>query len=818
MKYLSSFLFRIGFTYAVVTGILLGTEVALAGDEKSNFGAGKLGFTENRGQITDMLGAPRPDLLFSAHANGMDLFLSSTTLYYQFQRTIYPEGYRTDLKMMKHRLNEDSLEKRIKTETFRFSISLEQSNPQPEVSTELQSNSADNFYLFCCPNGITNVRSYGKLILHDVYPGIDWVLHSNGAGLKYDFVVHPGASPKRIKLRISNAEKLTITPSGDAVFHTSLGDVTEQQPVSFVGDRQVSTSFHLVEPDLLSFLVSDYDKAQTLVIDPSVVWASYYGGSDWDEAKNCTVDASGNVYMAGQTTSTSNIASSGGFQTTYGGGAYDAYVVKFDSSGSRIWSTYYGGSGNEDNSHVVVDKWNNVYLSGGTSSANSIATANAYQSSIGSYADAYLAKFNSNGVRIWGTYYGGDQGDGATGCAVDDSGNVYLAGATNSTSLVATPASFQMTYGGGNSDAFLAKFDSSGTLNWATYLGGANDDQGYGCATDLSGNICVFGITNSPSGIASPICWQSNLSGFNDAFLAKFNSTGTRIWSTYYGGPGDEYAYACTTDSSGNIYLGGQTSSDSNIASPGSFQEHMGGYYDAFLVKFNRTGGRKWGTFYGDLDPDYCAAITAGKNETVYMTGTTMSASGIATQDGIQPLIGGQFDAFTARFDSAGSRKWGTYYGGFFNDYGYGSALDTRGNLYIAGATNSTSGIATLGSFQNNYGGGTYDGFISKIRVDSVVHVTESVGNATAPFSATVYPNPTSDIITLSLSSREPEIVSIQLTDVLGRIAFLKSLQTYNTHENRIDLPVRNLMPGCYTYRVMGRSGEPLFVGKFIKK
>jgi hypothetical protein len=327
-------------------------------------------------------------------------------------------------------------------------------------------------------------------------------------------------------------------------------------------------------------------------------------------------------------------------------------------------------------------------------------------------------------VRLWGTYYGGTLSDYGESCATDASGNVYLAGRTSSTTGIATTGAHQTTYGGGSSDAFLVKFNSSGVRLWGTYYGGTVEDFGASCATDASGNVYLAGYTSSTTGIATTGAHQtSNGGGSRDAFLVKFNSSGVRQWGTYYGGTAYDDGRFCATDTSGNVYLAGETQSTTGIATTGAHQTtNGGGSEDAFLVKFNSSGVRQWGTYYGGTTYDdgrSCATDTSGN---VYLSGQTGSTSGIATTGAHQTTYGGTgtYDAFLVKFNSSGVRQWGTYYGGTWSDYAYSCATDASGNVYLAGYTSSTTGIATTGAHQTLNGGELYDAFLVKFNSSGV--------------------------------------------------------------------------------------------------
>lgn len=441
------------------------------------------------------------------------------------------------------------------------------------------------------------------------------------------------------------------------------------------------------------------------------IWATYYGGlAEENFGLKTATDALGNVYLCGGTSSTTGIAS-GGFQNTYGGGTYDAFLVKFDANGNRLWATYYGGAGVDYSYDVDVDNAGNVYLHGQTSSSSGIAFG-GFQNSIGGVDDDFLVKFDANGNRIWATYYGGTQNDYPGEICIDLSGNIYIAAYTASTSSIAA-GGFQNTFGGGPVDAFLVKFNSSGARLWASYYGGPSYDYGYNVDTDLDGNVFLAGYSESSTAIASG-GFQNTYAGGGDAFLVKFDSLGVRQWATYYGGAGYERGLGISIDFTGNIYLCGHTSSTSGISSGGFQNTYGGGTSDGYFVKFNTMGARLFASYFGGAGYDDSGDMVINSSNEFVISGSTDSPSGIAL-GGFQNVIGGSgvTDAFIARFDATGNILAATYYGGTGNDAGFGICTDTDGNIYLAGRTTSTSGIAS-GGFQNTYGGGTFDAMLVK--------------------------------------------------------------------------------------------------------
>ena len=367
------------------------------------------------------------------------------------------------------------------------------------------------------------------------------------------------------------------------------------------------------------------------------IWATFIGASGDDQGYGVAVDDSGFVYITGFTGSTDSIAFVG-YQNTNAGGTYDAFLVKFDRNGARMWGTYIGGTGSDRAYGVDVDDSLNVYITGYTSSSAGIATVGAFQTVYGNANDAFLVKFNKNGVRQWGTYFGGNGDDQGRCISVNDSGHVYIAGYAASTSAIASGGS-QNLYGGGGYDAFLARFDRNGNRIWSTYLGGTQADEGRSIiATD--GHVYLCGRTPSTSGIATLGAYQTTYGGAQyDAFVVKYDSLGGKIWGTYYGGSGQDAGYAITSDQRENLYFGGRTSSNTAIAS-GGFQSAFGGSVDAFVAKFDSSGSRICGTYLGGNGNDYTFGLSVAKGK-LYACGYTQSGSGIATTGAFQTTFGG---------------------------------------------------------------------------------------------------------------------------------------------------------------------------------
>ncbi len=678
-----------------------------------------ISFTENKGQVSDQYYKPRPDVLFSGTDGYFVYHIKNNGISYQLNR----------VDTWKNEEDERTKEKRKvadQTTIYRLDVSWVNANLNAKIEKEKALKEYNNYYLPTCASGALNVRSYQEITYQQIYKGIDLKWYSKNGHLKYDYIVAAGSNYKQIQLEIKGAQKITINPRGELVIKTPLGELIEQAPLVFQSGKTLKAKW-IIKNNIVSFDIENIDTNKNFIIDPAVrVWGTYYGGPGNEFEGFCRPDASGNVYLSGYTNSSFNtfISTIGSFQNSLGG-SNDAFLVKFDASGTRLWGTYYGDVADDRGFSCATDIFGNVFLMGQTTSSGTvIATVGAHQTSPGGSGDSFLAKFNSSGVRQWGTYYGGNTAEFCYSCCTDQAGNVFLTGGTSSATgtAIATVGSHQPIFGG-TQDDFLVKFNGSGVRQWGTYYGGAGNDFGYSCCTDPFGNVYLSGTTSTNTGtvIATSGSHQSTLGGAsNDAFLAKFNSLGVRKWATYYGDVGAEVALFCSSDISGNIILCGNTTSSTStiIATAGSHQSLIGGGQDAFVVKFDSIGVRQWGTYYGSVGNESTISCALDPSGNIFISGSAPASTVIATVGAHQTAYGGgSQDGYLVKFNSSGVRQWGTYYGGSGIDYGRICATDGFSNVFLAGHTDSNNGtsIATVGSHQATLTGGAgIDDFLVK--------------------------------------------------------------------------------------------------------
>lgn len=657
-------------------------------------------FEENKGQFA---AADGTDIRFRYQADDVSIFLLPTGIAYQFSKIKHP-AFSDNVSSSTAQLH--SQRRRTIRETYRMDISMQGANPFANVIAEEESECTVHYYNY----DVLSVKKYAKITYQGIYPNIDWVIYQHEGGVKYDFIVHPGGNPKDIKMQVIWAENAHVQADGSLILRNRLGQVIDGKPVSYQEGKPVETQFSFVD-NVIEFNLEEFSPGKPLVIDPTLSWSSYFGEGGSDEGRYCATDLSGNVYLTGWVASDNNVLAAGGHQITYGGGAWDTFIAKYDTDGVRQWTSYYGGTSTDWGLACTVDMLGNVYLVGDTQSSDNITSSGHQNSYGGGVWDAFLVKFNADGIRQWATYYGGFDNDHSHSCSVDASGNVYLVGTTLSSNNISTSQGHQTTHGGGVFDAFLVKFNASGVRQWATYYGGDGDDRGRSCPLDAAGNIYICGRTESSSNIASSGSHQSTYGGVRDGYLAKFNPDGVRQWATYYGGSESDEVASSALDRDGNIYLAGRARSADNIAWNGT-QMNLGGVEDAFLVKFLPSGQRDWCTYLGGSGEETGWSCAIDANDDVYLAGWTSSSDNIALNAYQEQFGGGAEDAFLAKFSGDGTKEWATYFGGAGNDRGYRCAVDDQGSPYLCGWTQSGSGIAYDGH-QVAFGGNR-DAFIAK--------------------------------------------------------------------------------------------------------
>lgn len=729
------------------------------------------GFVENKGQVIDQNYQSNPSVKYLLCRPGFNIQLRQMGFSYD----TYTDSVVSDQELPVNKkwlpIKDKEQFKKIIRHYNRVDIKLIGCNPNAQLVAEEKSTAYFNYLTANMPKGgISDIYYYQNIMYKNIYPHIDLEFSTSIENLtevstipvEYRFIVHPGGNSADIRLEYKGANKVSLI-NNKLVLNVAKRDFTESIPHSYLiephNDKEntdikkpVQVNYTMLGNNVFGFsLASDIKINADLVIDPvpNLLWGTYYGGLSLNstEGNAIALDANDNVYITGVTDNISNIATAGASQVTYSGGMYDAFVAKFNTTGtSLLWGTYYGGTNWDWATGIAVDANNNPYITGYTSSSSGIATLGTYQATylagINNY-DAFIAKFNSTGTSLlWGTYCGSSGGATSNAIVLDANDNVYITGWAFNASGIATAGAYKTNISAGG-DIYIAKFNPSGTsLLWGTYYGSSYMVTS-GITLDTGDNVYITGQADDSS-IGTAGAYRKLPPGtWGNAFIAKFNPSGTSLlWGTYYGGEYEDNPTGIAVDANNNAYITGWTWNSSGIATSGAYQTTFlgdeGEEANAFVAKFNSTGSSLlWGTYYGGKYNTVGTGIVLDATDNVYITGYTVSSTQIATTGAYQTTIGDATDAFIAKFNPLGTcLLWGSYYGGINDNTGtYGSAIaiDANANIYITGLTNNNSAIATPGAYQtiNN---GSNDAFVAKF--DSTYVPTYTI--VTTPSDTTI--------------------------------------------------------------------------------
>ncbi len=468
-------------------------------------------------------------------------------------------------------------------------------------------------------NWHAGIPTYSKVRYRGIYPGVDLVYYGNHRELECDWIVSPGARPDRIKLAFEGADHLDINRDGDLVLGTPRGQLLLRKPVAyqeFGGIRHpVASRYARLGGSRVGLRLASYDRGKPLIIDPTLRYSTYWGGSFLDFASGLAADAAGNAYMTGTACSSDFpiTPKPAIVQATYGGNC-DAFVAKINPNGTAfVYSTYLGGSGADNGTGIAIDLSGAAYVTG-LAGPGFPTTPSAPQPNYGGgTSDAYISKISPDGSTLeYSSYLGGSGVESGEAIAVElgcpSDCDAFVTGYTASTDFPATPGALQTANGctsGGTPcadayDAFVARMNSSGSLfKYVTYLGGHSGDGGFGIAADSLGDAYIGGITDAillpfaPQNFPiTPATAVQNSYGpikggqpAADAFITVLNPTGNGIYySTYLGGSGFQAINGLALGPNNDIFADGYAYSTDFPTTPGAVQTTFGGFDDIFVI------------------------------------------------------------------------------------------------------------------------------------------------------------------------------------------------------------------------------------------
>lgn len=590
----------------------------------------------------------------------------------------------------------------------------------------------------------TGIPTYAKVVYADVWPGIDVEFRLATGGVKYTYVLRPGASPDSIALLYEGADRVELS-GAELLVATEAGTLRDSPPTADQAGVPVACDFRMIDARTAGLSCPGWHAGRPGVIDP-LVWVTYVGASGRDDLRSVTVDAMGFTFVTGFTGSTDFPVTPGAFDTTYGGGAFDVFVAKFRPGADQlVWATYLGGGAEEYGLSIEIDTDGSAYVTGYTTSAD-FPTQSALDSEWNA-TDAFVTKLAPSGDSIvYSTFLGGTGEDAGEALGVGSDGSVFVVGITTSMDFPTTLGAPNRTFQGGFTDAFVAKLDPTGTaLTYATYLGGSQLDTAVAVAIDAGGAAYVSGGTLSSNFTTTLGAYDRQYNDVGpipagDAFLTKVNAAGTGyVYSTFLGGGVADSAWGVRVDGAGRAYVGGYTDSSDFPTTPGAMNVTYNGGGDAFVAALSPSGGAlDFSTFLGGAGTDQAFALRLDALGSPYVAGSTTSMDFPVTPDAPNGTQSGGRDAFVVRLSAAlDMLRFGTFFGGTGHDDLYALAIDPFGHAYLGGLTLSVDLPTTSGAFDRTCGSdGTCDydgiqtfsdGFLAKVRVTDPLYANITV-------------------------------------------------------------------------------------------
>ena len=584
-----------------------------------------------------------------------------------------------------------------------------------------------NFY--AGSSQIRKAQHYSQLIYENLYNGIDLVYKFTEAGLKYDFIIEPFADINQIQIEYKGLDSLTVesnrlilSKASNVIFDDQLvawyADTEEKLPISFTKQKHRQVSFSIG---------NNYDYSKQIIIDPLIcIFSTFLGGNllenptkgaDTGE-KEMIVDEFGNIIIVGRTDSTDYPLANAAQGTL--AGHFDVMVTKLTPDAqSLIFSTYFGGTDEEWATDVAVDSNGNLAVIGRTDSEN-FPTLNAIQDTYGGGSadepcDIFIFKLNENGTLLFSTYWGGSWDDWSYGVAFDSSNNIIITGGSSSTDYYTINAHQGTHSPGTTADIVVTKFSANGqSVLFSTFLGGSGYESGKALAIDNNDNILIVGDTQ---GTVFPTynAYQTSITGFNAAFLAKFSNNGVLQYATTLDGSQLDYAYAITYDDQNNPVVAGSTTSV-DFPLVNATQASLSEGLDAFITKFAEDGQSiLFSTFLGGNGGDECRAIIIDNDGNYLAVGHTTSTT-FPVKHAYQYYYSGNYDVFISLIDENSTLISSSYLGGSEQDQAVGVGVDPSNNIIVGGFTLSPN-FPVLNAYQSALSGFN-DLFISKFYLD----------------------------------------------------------------------------------------------------
>lgn len=710
-----------------------------------------------------------------------------------------------------------------------------------------------NYYLPHCPNGITDVRGFSRIVYPNYYEGIDLHYVTSNSSIRMYFVVHPGY-PADIYLRFQGQDLMNILATHlELEVDSREFEIPNAQAFEYNGNNTQTTmlgwqsSFQNFGSGEVKLNLGNYNNSNYLILafgaplgncaSPSdnLEWATFYGNPfqtafSLERFFGTTTTPNGEVYTVGSTADP-NFPTKNGSQT-FGGGGLDATVVKFNSSAERQWATFIGGARGENALDVAEGIGGEVYVVGSTESSNTFPvfnggfpvyddtwTCNSGGPVNGFCSDNFIVRLTPNGTVEHSTFFG----DGFTGILqnnssadhieIDGQGNIFIAGVGNVLETGSNTSSVGMS--------FVSEFSSNFALTWSTQFGASNNVNDFaailGIAPDNNGQLFVYGRTSSSTTLGTPIGPTANSytqthAGSSEAFIVRYSSSRQVDWRTYYGGSHDENDGSIELDANGNLFAFGSTLS-SDLPVLNEIYGTLQGGEDLFLLKFTNDGVPLWMTYYGFGGDERAVDLAVNSSNDIYFVG---QASFTINNLNFNPIVPssyfgslgylGEEDVLILGFreNNLQSPYWQACHGWGGDDFAFGTTMSSNDRLYIAGNVhqNSYSGFPTIKPFSTSYcednvgtGSDRDDAFLMRFNVSDPVVIINTEEVVANDLAFKIFPNPTTNEFTIQFGEEIQNDNQIIIYDILGKAV---ANYTINKGQTNFIVNTSDLTSGVY--------------------
>lgn len=670
-------------------------------------------------------------LFFFSHENHKKDFqiqipagFASTQLDFPFIKNLgqYPSQSQYYLNTLDHRIEFFEHSIIYQSKTSRFTQEFLGSQKNVKINPLSKSNSKINYYRGANSKlWQEDIPNFHELYYQDLYPNIDYRIISKNSQIKSEFILHPGAKPQDIQIAFSGPNALQVSPEGHLVISDAQYKMIESKPYVYQiidgRKREIPASYNI--KDLAyQFSLGSYDPNYSVIIDPELSYASYYGGDGDDSAYDIQVDDNGFIYIAGGTKST-DLPNDNAYQSTLDT-FIDAFIVKIKPDGTSIeYATYMGGDATDVAESLALEPSGTAVIVGTTNSSDFPTLGNVSSPALGN-SDGFFARFNPDGTLDLSTYFGGSGGELGSGITVGSNGLFYITGLTNSTDFASGISSFsanswtsyQDSFQGGGADAYILIMNSFGLVHYFSYLGGNGTDIGRAIVVDSNHHVILAGTTDSSDFPTLNASQASQNNASQDAFITSIDIENNElIFSSYWGGSSTEAQFGLAIDQNDAIWICGATYS-SDFPSLNAYQSELSGTQDAYFSQFSSTGDLLYSSYLGGSGEEAAKDLISDSNLNLFVMGITSSNDFPISDDAEQENLGGTYNVFLSKINTDQNLLlYSSYLGGSnslstLSSSQGGLDLDAAESVYWVESSNATD-FPVKNAFQDSKGSGS---------------------------------------------------------------------------------------------------------------